>query len=243
MQKKIIASILLCGLTFLDARAQDSSPTKTFANETEIGVIVQKGNVDSETILAKQMNEWTRSKNIYHIEAKHIRTKSGGDFTSRYFSLGVRYERQIVPKFGIFVGHAIEVDKPAELERRNSSDIGGKYRIEDSESFKWSFEGGYRYIDERLTTSENEYDHALRAYTEALAKLSATNALKYWFEYIPSLNHSKNYRINSEVSLIVTISDVFSTKMAYLINYANSPTDLSRKKADQTTTISLLSKF
>jgi putative salt-induced outer membrane protein len=64
-----------------------------------------------------------------------------------------------------------------------------------------------------------------------------------WTEFLYNFSNSTDYRVNAEPSLSVILTDVFSLKLAYLINYRNLPAVAGKKQLDTLYTTSLVAKL
>ena len=69
---------------------------------------------------------------------------------------------------------------------------------------------------------------------------------KYWLEYLPNFSDSEAYLANTEASLNVMLSQMFSLKISYLMKYQNVAPVLNGvegEKIDTSYTTSLVANF
>ena len=214
-----------------------------FTNESEAGIAVANGNTKSQTYNFKQENGYKFDANLLKFKARFLNTFSNNDESARYILGTLRYERELNEKFSLFVEEGLESDKFAGYHLRHNNDIGGKYNIYKVENFYWYVEAGYRYVNEKLNNGTHSYKNSLRAYTETEKKWTETVSTKYFLEYIPNLKESKDYQINTELSVSAALSTMFSIKTAFLLRYDHLPAPGTVTKTDSLLTTALVAKF
>jgi putative salt-induced outer membrane protein len=228
------------------ARAEDPTPSaspKVFQSESEAGVVTVSGNSSSESYTFKSNNTYTLlDKNIFTLGGHYLRTTANGVESARNWDVNVRYERALNDYFGLFVGHKAESDVYAGYIQRDSEDLGAKYNLLKNDVRSWSVEAGYRYSKTKQTDNTTKYDSFGRLYTEYNQAVDKTLSFKYWIEYLPNFTDSHAYLLNTEASLGVMLSQIFSLKLAYLLQYQNLPPN-NGKYVDTTYTTSLVAKF
>lgn len=214
-----------------------------FTNESEAGIAVASGNTKSKTYNVKQENSYKFDANVLKFKARFLNTFSNDVESARYILGSLRYERELNERFSLFVEEGLESDKFAGYYLRHNNDIGGKYNIYKVENFYWFVEAGYRYVNEKLNNDSHIYKNSLRAYTETEKKWTETVSTKYFLEYLPNLKESKDYQINTELSVSAALSTMFSIKTAYLLRYDHLPAPGTSTKTDTLLTTALVAKF
>lgn len=236
--------ILTCTVRAQVAQVEAPETAHRWNGETEASSVVISGNTNSETYGAKTANVYTLSEtDLARVFGKYLRSTAGGTETNKVWEAGLRYEK-IFEKdlWSGFVQHKAEHDPYNGIfVQRDSSDIGVKYYFTKTEQLDWFGELGYRY--------SKVYDGAMvdtasygRIYTQAGYKLTPTADVKLWLEYLPNLTRSHENLANAELSLSVMISDMFSLKTAYLVNY-NEALLAPLKKTSTTWTTALVAKY
>ncbi|AGH94412.1 DUF481 domain-containing protein [Pseudobdellovibrio exovorus] len=245
---KLLALLVLSmGITVAQAQvAQVDAPEKAhkWKGETEASSVVVSGNTSTETYGAKTANVYTLSEtDLARIFGKYMRSTSGGTEQNNSWEAGLRYEKIFTKDlFSGFVQHKAEHDPYNGIFiQRDSSDVGVKYIFTKSENFDWFGELGYRYTKLYDATGESYINYA-RIYTQSDFKVTATTQAKLWFEYLPNLKTSNADLYNAEASISVMISEMFSLKTAYLVNY-NESTLSPLKKMSSTWTTALVAKY
>ncbi|MFA6237837.1 MAG: DUF481 domain-containing protein [Bacteriovorax sp.] len=221
--------------------------TTTFAswtNESELGILVANGNSDSESYTAKETAgmKWDED-NTLKFSGRYLQTKTRSIENARFWSLGLRYDRSLNDRLGIFIGQMIESDKYAGYNQKYNTDIGARYSLIKEPKFTWDLEGGYRYTLEKLLSSAEKKLHYGRGYTEANKLWTETFSSKLWFEYLPNFTVGTDYQMNSELSVTAALNNVFAVKTGYLLRYDNLPNPGAVAKTDTLLTTSLVAKF
>ncbi|MBC7714568.1 MAG: DUF481 domain-containing protein [Rhizobacter sp.] len=214
-----------------------------FSNESEAGVSVASGNTDAKNYNLKQANALKLGENVLKFDARFLNSFSSGVESARYLFGALRYEHALNERFSLYVAQGFESDKFAGYYLRELSDAGGKYSIVKEKTIYWFVEAGYRYTNEKFNNGSHNYKNSLRAYTETEKKWNPSVSTKYFVEYVPNLKESKDYQINTELSVSAALTDVFSIKSAYLLRYNHLPAPTSITKTDTLLTTALVAKF
>lgn len=212
-------------------------------NESEAGVALASGNTKSKNYNVKQANAYKFDANVLKFNARFLNSFANDVESARYLFGSLRYERELSDKLSVYLSQGFESDKFAGYYLRELSDIGLKYNIIKEEMFYWLAEAGYRYTNEKLNNGTHDYKNSLRAYTEVEKKWNPSVSSKYFLEYLPSIQESKDYQINTELSVSAALTNVFSIKSAYLLRYDHLPAPTSTTKTDTLLTTALVAKF
>ena len=85
--------------------------TQTFAslsNESELGILIAKGNSDSQNLNAKEIVGWSLDElNLVKFNGRYLQTKNNNIENARFWSAGFRYDRLLNSMFGIFLGEIV----------------------------------------------------------------------------------------------------------------------------------------
>ena len=114
-------------------------------------------------------------------------------------------------------------DRFSGIDSRYSFGVGVGRNFLDSADNKLSAEAGGGYVFEDRIRSANQSFGSYRGYAKYIRTLSATANASQDLECLGNLKDSLGYRVNTETSLIASISTHFSLKAAYLWKYSNSP--------------------
>lgn len=220
-----------------------SSIIAATTNESELGILLSRGNSNSDSITAKEIVSvgW-EEKNSLKFSGRYLQTKTSDIENARFWSMGLRYDRALSERLGIFLGELLESDKYAGYDQKYSTDLGLKYSIIKELKMLWDAELGYRYTVENQTNDNQKKLHYIRAYTEATKVLSEGVSIKLWFEYLPNLTVGTDYQMNSELSISAALNSIFAIKTGYLLRYDNLPNP-GATKTDTLFTTALVAKF
>lgn len=227
-----LLSLGFCGHAFAD----------NWAGEAEAGAVMVTGNSKSESYAFKTNTSYKQEFNIYRLVGRYLNTTANDVEISRHWEAGVRYERTLSDRFSLYIGQKYEGDIFNGYRQRDSSDLGAKYFLIKEGDQSWFVELGYRYQKTQPTTCCTNYDNLLRAYTEVNKKIEENLSARFWVEHLPNFTQPKAYLTNSEASLNIMLSKVFSAKLAYLLQYQNSPPE-NGKYTTTTTTMNLVAKY
>ena len=232
--------IIVALLSFVSIFAFAAEP---LTGEAEAGAIVVSGNSDSENYNAKSKIVYQQEKNVYTGFGRYLRATANGLESSKQWELGARYERELSEKVSTYIGHKAEGDIYNVYIQRDSSDLGAKYYFIKSDVENWFGEVGYRYSKTNPTAGGNVAEDSFgRFYSEYNKVLNPTVSFKYWVEYLPNITVNEAYLANTEASMNVMLTSVFSLKLAYLMQYQNVP-PAGGKNTTTTSTMNLVAKF
>ncbi|HXH75895.1 MAG TPA: DUF481 domain-containing protein [Bacteriovoracaceae bacterium] len=213
------------------------------SNESELGIAAANGNTKTQTVAAKQLNDYKWAMNVLSLRARLLNSEANGVETARYLMGGLRYEKQISNHFGLFAGQAFEKDKFAGIEIRYMSDVGGKYRFIESDITKLFSELGYRYMHEERTDGTFAFSSYIRFYSEWENKWNNNFSTRYWAEMLPNLSENNDWQFNTEFSLSAILNSTFSLKSGILLRYDHLPAPGVIYKTDTLFTTALVAKF
>lgn len=228
----------------------DPTPTaETLTHESEASVVLASGNSDTQTFSVKQSTGYTWDENTGKFFGSFLLGKSGGADTAKKWDLGIRYDRLLFGSLGAFAGFQLDSNVFAGTELRHTVDLGGKITLLKTDVMEILSEVGYRLTAEKFTadngaTSSGELtSHISRIYVAWAVTWNEGVSSNVWVEYLQSFTHTSDSRINLEPSLSVLLSNAFSLKLAYLVNYRNIPAVAGKKQLDTLYTTSLVAKF
>lgn len=215
----------------------------SWTNESELGILIAKGNSNSESLTAKETAGYVwDTDNSLKFTGRYLQTKTNDVENALFWSAGLRYDHAVSSRLGFYLGEMIESDKYAGYNQKYNTDVGAKYSLKKEPTFLWDVEAGYRYTVEKQLTGTDKKLHYLRGYTEALKLWSEGVSSKLWFEYLPNLTNSTDYQMNTELSITAALNNMFAIKTGYLLRYDNLPNP-GAAKTDTLFTTSLVAKF
>lgn len=223
-------------------------PSK-LSHDSEAGVILASGNSETQTYSVKQLTSYDWNQNTAKLSGSYLLGKTSGTETAKKWDLGLRYERALSETWSIYSGYQIDSLPFAGTDIRHTVDLGAKLSILKSTQHDFGSELGYRLTKESFTADTGKTttgyltSHMSRLYLEWNSKWTSNINSKLWGEYLQSYTNTKDYRFNLEPSLSVLLNEMFSIKLAYLINFRNVPAVAGKKTVDTLYTTSLVAKF
>ncbi|MES2769216.1 MAG: DUF481 domain-containing protein [Bdellovibrionota bacterium] len=247
--KNIILIALSLFIFSVGAYAQDAAAPvdeKPWKAEAEAGIVSSNGNTRSSSYLIKNITSYKFDAYLAKLNGSYLSNESRDNATNTTTSyekwdVGLRIERDLSEKLGIFLGQNIESDKKAGIDRRFNSDLGAKYYVAKKEDYYTFTELGYRYTTEEYITGVDKNFDFIRAYIESEKKWTPTFSSKLWVEYLPNLDETDDYNVNGEASINASLDSTFSIKTAYLVKYDNMPA--AAHKTDSLFSTALIAKF
>lgn len=231
-------------ITTLITALISSSVFSATTNESELGILIAKGNTDAQSYSAKeQISYLWEEKNSLKFTGRYLQAKNAGIENARYWSSGLRYDLAVSHRLGFFIGELVESDKYAGFKQKYNTDIGAKYALVKELKFTWDAELGYRYTKENQLTGQKNNLNYIRAYTETVKTWAEGVSTKLWFEYLPNLTIASDYQMNSELSVSAALNNVFAIKTGYLLRYDHLPNPGAHAKTDTLLTTALVAKF
>ncbi len=247
MRINSLITLTMSLLLSLPLAAQEGSSERPWTQETEAGLVSATGNTRSQSYLIKNSSSYKFDKFLAKLNGSYLSNETSDNTTNvttanEKWDAELKLERELSNRFSTFVAQGAESDKESGIDRRYNSDIGGKYYIARSEGYYTFAELGYRYsTEEYVAAIANESFDIVRAYIESQKSWSPTLSSKFWIEYLPKLNDSDDFNINSELSVQARLDNVFSVKTAYLVKFDNIPAAIY--KTDTLFSTALIAKF
>ncbi len=233
--------LLIFSLQFLSTIAFATEPE--FKNESELGVVLTDGNTRTKNYNVKQENKYIWDQNLSKINGQFLKSISNGIESGRYWSLGLRYERELTKEWALFLGQNIESDIFAGFRQRFNTDLGMKYLIVSTDETKWHAEAGYRYTMTKTNDDKKTKDHYARLYSEVTQALNKSVTTKLWAEYLPNFTVNNAWKANGELSISAMMSAILSLKTGYLVKFDHQPVKSTLVKTDSVFTTALVAKF
>jgi len=241
----LLGMVLFTCATF----AEDSAKAHKLNHDSEAGVILASGNSETQTYSLKQSTSYAWSDNLTKLTGSYLLGKTSGTETAKKWDLGLRYELGLSGQLSLYSSYQIDSLPFAGTNLRHTIDLGGKYSFFKKEHSDLGCELGYRLTKESFTSDNGKTSlgyltsHMSRLYLEWNQKWNSSVGSKIWGEYLQSYTILEDYRLNLEPSFSVLLNDVFSVKLAYLVNFRNVPAVSGKKKIDTLYTTSLVAKF
>lgn len=213
-----------------------------YSNETELTSVVNGGNSVQNTFNFKSINAYAMDKNTVKLGGHYTYGKADGELNTRNWDVNTRYERAFTDQKSVFAIVQREENIFANLEYRWNYDFGASVKFLKTKEQELKGEAGYRRTLESSPSGEKVSGTKARIYAEYSRQHNESLYFRLWVEAVPNFSIQDDWQLSFEPSANVTLTNIFSLKLAYLHRYDNLPL-LDSKKSDYTYTTSILARF
>jgi putative salt-induced outer membrane protein len=228
--RALILSALAAVIASTTAGAQDAAPKDTVKKVVAVinlGFVNASGNTDVTTLTAG--DELTIHDKVWTFKQvlAYIYGQTNGIETANQLAVGVRGERAFGSRWGMYLGVRYYRDPYAGISQRFGEQAGALYHAIIAPKDLLDFEAGLGYTQERTRTaanvdSTNNFPNGRVAltYRHSWAKKTYFQETAEW---LPNLQDSNDYRVNSLAELLAPLSSSVSMRLSYAIAYNNVP--------------------
>lgn len=230
-----------CGLLAVaalagSAGAQDKPRPREFS--TDIGFLSTSGNTDVTAFnlgerLVLRAGRWEHRQQFGSVYGA-----KDGKQTSNLLFVNARSDYLFAPKLGVFAYVGFDRDQFAGIARRFEEALGLSWRIVASDIDRLTFEAGYAQNQQRGIDSVTTNFTSLRTMSSYTHQFSKDAKVYQSVEYLPDLDQSANYRVNSETGLTAPLSAHLNIKISYVVRFDNVP-EPTKVKSDRILTSGL----
>jgi len=210
--KKIIAAALLLVST---------SAFAEWKSDSEIGYVSQSGNAEQQNAFIKTNLVNTYSHGEAMFDGSYINASGETEGTSATLaeSASAKLQYTYGPKenrISPFASLLWEKNRFAGFDNRYSGDLGVRFKIITSDTFKLYNETSFRYRQQFAHTvgsaeGEETESQFARIYFNLEKVLSKTSNFKFFIETLYDFSNSENVEVIFEPSLNVSVGEFFST--------------------------------
>lgn len=222
MTRKTAISMLflLAGAGVADAQEKKAPPPTEFS--TDLGFVSVSGNTSTVTLsfaekLIRRISRWE-----FRQEFGTVYGETDGAQTSNMLRALLRADYGL-NGIAIYVRGAFDKNKFAGVDSRFGEGIGLVWRVKATEINQLNLEGGFELNQQENVDGTSENFSALRAATTWKHIFSKDAYFFVGMEYLPNLDESEDYRINSETSVVVPLSTHVAMKASYIVRFDNLP--------------------
>jgi putative salt-induced outer membrane protein YdiY len=216
----IILFLAIAALISSSAKNHIELPLHT---QAELGALVITGEQGNEDFNGRIWSEYTFKENVITMRGHFLNRKVESEEQAYNWDVGFRYERKLVPEFGLFYEHSAESDKYFGYVQRDADDIGARYFLVRDVLFDWIVEGGLRYAKTIPTYEGDRFENFGRLAMSWDNQLTRVWSVEVGVEYLPNFTHPDGYWINSNLAISAMLSHSLYLKYRYLYDYQNQP--------------------
>jgi putative salt-induced outer membrane protein len=203
------------------AAAQDVKPSTSLT--ADLGYVSASGNTNLTTLSIGEKIVHTDGRWMLGQLAAYIYGKTEGKESANQLRLAARADFAFRPRLGVFAGVAYERNTFAGFNSRTDEIVGLLWKAIVAPRDSLHLEAG------GVFTQESDVDGTSQSYPSARIAanykhvFSKTAYFQQLAEYVPNLQTSGAYRVNSESALVAPVSVHLGVKMSYAVRYNSRP--------------------
>lgn len=223
LARAIVVATLVAGSLARPALGQDVKKPPRTELSADLGLVSVSGNTSVTTFnlnekYIRRFDWWEFRQDLGSVYGK-----TNGLESSNLVRAGLRADYSLAGHFALYGLTTYDRDKFAGIKGRYAEGLGGVAKVLATDRDQLNVEVGYQLTQqENVVGSDHNYS-ALRIASDW--KHSFTKA-SYFFEgveYLPDLQASQDYRINSETDVVAPLSSHVGMKFSYVVRFANAP--------------------
>ena len=217
--------------------AQDDKP-KPREFTADVGFVSATGNSDVTTFnvgerLILRSGPWEHRQQFGSIYG----SRDGEESTNLLFA-NVRSDRALNDWLALFGFVGYDRNPFAGISRRFEEAAGLAAKLLRTERDQWGVELGLGLTQQRAVDGTANDFPSMRSGTLFRHYFTENAYFSQGAEYLPSLEVSQDYRINSETALVAPLSSHIAMKLGYAVRFDNLP-ELGKRKSDRILTSGL----
>lgn len=247
-----LTALLLCSMTAISSIAEEALEIAEEAAEKDklelsitLGGALNDGNTDNESGTFGFDLKHRIDLIEYSINAKGIITRTTSDetiteadgttytrekkeTTAKNGEIKGNLSRDISDAVAVYVNATAFADEMSDIDYRFMTGPGLAFKLINTETITFTFELGLAGIWEKQDRTSDYYT-AIRSLEKF--EYSFSNGAKLWqsCEYLPSIEDSDKYLINSEIGVESPLNDILSLRLTATDRYNSMPSDDSEE--------------
>ena len=210
------------GIIAAPAEAQVKTPPPSEFN-ADLGFVSVSGNTSVTTLSLGE--KWIRriSRWEFKQDLAAVYGKTDGTETSNLWRASVRGDYGLGAKLALYARTAFDRNKFAGVKSRFAEGVGLVAKVRATDIDQLNVEGGFELTQQDNLDGTNDSFSSLRAASTWKHMFSATAYFFQGVEWLPNLDDSEDYRINSETSVVAPLSTRVAMKASYQLRFDNLP--------------------
>jgi len=208
------------------------NPPSHWSGAITAGAIVSRGNTYTDSVNAgaearrRSDDDRLSLAGAYNYGREKPKDEEQAKTTiENWFALG-KYDYFITPKWYLYTNMKVERDNIANLDLRLTPGIGAGYQWIESGRTNFNTEAGISWVRETYSDpSETRQYFAGRFAYHLDHKITDRVQLIHNLEWLPSLEISGQYLLNSDAGVRTTISNGFFTELKIVLSYNSEPAE------------------
>lgn len=220
---KSLSRVLPFVLSALSARVVAQTAGPTTAATANIGSVLASGNTRLRSVNADDKIVRTDGKWVLTQLAAYVYGQTDSLTSANQLRASLRSDYSFESRVSVFAAGSYERNRFAGFTRRTDEALGLSWKAIVAPMDSLSLDGGGVLTQQTNVDTTHQNFPAARlaaAYKHSFTKLSYFQQLG---EYIPNLQSSGEYRVNTETSLVAPLSAHIGIKLAYVVRFNSQP--------------------
>jgi putative salt-induced outer membrane protein len=227
----VLATLLPTG-----SRAQDAPKPREFT--ADVGYVSTTGNSEVSTFnlgekLVLRAGRWEHKQQFGSVYASQ-----DGRQTSNLLFTNWRSDWKFHPQLALFGFVGFDRNAFAGISRRFEEALGVSSKLLTAANDTWTVEAGLAMNQQRSTDDSSITFASVRSATTFRHHFTKAAYFQQAVEFLPSLEVSEDYRVNTESALVAPLSTHVAMKLGYVVRFDNLP-EPGRRKHDRIVTSGL----
>lgn len=219
-QASMVVALLSVAVASIDA--QEKKPPPPTELSADLGFVSVSGNTSTLTLsfaekLIRRIPRWEFRQELGSVYGETDNTQ-----TSNMLRALLRADYGL-DGLAIYGRGTFDKNKFAGVDSRFGEGIGLAWRVKKTEINQLNIEGGFELTQQDNLDGTSDNFSALRAASTWKHIFSENSYFFLGIEYLPNLDVSEDYRINTEASVVVPLSTHVAMKASYIVRFDNLP--------------------
>ena len=205
------------------ARPGRQAAATTIEFTTDLGFVSVTGNTSTLTFALDEKYIRRMSKWEFRQELGAVYGETDGEETSNLWRAALRADYVLAEHFALYGRGTYDQNKFGGIDSRFGEGLGVVWRALTDDVNQLNVEGGFELVQQDNLDGTSDNFSALR-FASTWKHVFSEKA--YFFqevEFLPNLDISEDYRVNSETTLGAPISERIAIKASYKVRFDNLP--------------------
>lgn len=222
MLRSVTLGLVAITLLPAAAHAQSDAPPPSEFN-ADLGFVSVAGNTSVTTLSIGE--KWIRrlARWEFRQELGAVYGKTDGTESSNLWRTSLRGDYGLGSNLALYARTAFDRNKFAGVKSRFAEGVGLVWKATATAIDQLNVEGGFELTQQNNLDGTNDSFSSLRAASTWKHLFSETAYFFQGIEFLPNLDESEDYRINSETSVVAPLSSRVAMKVSYQVRFDNLP--------------------
>src|SRR4051812_7748090 len=189
----------------------------------DFGFVNASGNTRLATInfgdkVVEKLRSWTITQ-----QGAYIYGKTSGVSSANALKASLRGDHMFIGRVGLFLGSSYERNRFAGFTKHTDQIAGISATVLTMPRDTLKLDGGGVYTNETRVDGTSKSFPAARAGMAFKHSFGGTSSFTQTGEYVPNLQDTDQYRVNTESIISAKMTTHFGVKLSYLIRYDSKP--------------------